>query len=168
MCVHVFQGKVNKHINSILLSTTFHLTEPSNHLLFSSQKWFIDNSLLQKCIDMCMQCSIWCLSSWYTEDFNSWMCDEAITPHNHSVLYSNIALQADIDFELQAQVGIFLTLHILKYSIQVNIYVLNYFARRHQSTYLQADLIFPFLICLDSISFHFIRHCNVFYSKYNL
>lgn len=95
------------------------------------------------------------------------MCDETITPHNHSVLYSNVALQTDIYFDLQAQVRVFLTLHILDYSIQVNIYVLNYFPHRHQSTYLQGDLIFPFLICLDSISLHFIRHCSVFYSKYN-
>lgn len=49
------------------------------------------------------------------------MCDETITPHNHSVLYSNVALQADIYFDLQAQVRIFLTLHILNYSMQVNI-----------------------------------------------
>lgn len=30
------------------------------------------------------------------------MCYKTITPHNHSVLYRNIALQADIYFDLQA------------------------------------------------------------------
>lgn len=93
------------------------------------------------------------------------MCYKTIAPHNRGVLYGNIVLQADTYFDLQAQVRIFLTLHILKYSTQVNIYVLNYSPHRHQSTYLKPDLIFLFLILFVSSSLYFISACNVFCSN---
>lgn len=52
---------------------------------------------------------------------------------------------------------------MLKYSKQVNIYVLNYSPHRHQSIYLKSNLFFFFFSCLnrlDSFSLYFISDLN--------
>lgn len=89
-------------------------------------------------------------------------CYKTITPHNHSGLYSKTTLQADFYFDLQAKVRIFLTQHILKYSMNAIICVFNYSPHKHC---LNPDLIFLFLILLDSSFLHFVSDCNIFYSN---